>query len=67
MQIERVYPVSSHIVEVSGNEFSTYERCSADNWQVLMGESWEPVFFCEELEAAYQAYIKSYIAPDTVC
>ena len=36
--------------------WSSYRRMSADNWEVLMGESWEPQYPCEKLEEAYQEW-----------
>ena len=47
-------------VETDKKEFPTYRRLSADSWENLMGESWEPAYFEEkELEAAYQEFLRS--------
>lgn len=48
----------SEIVETDEGDWPTYRRHSEDNWENLMGESWEPVYLCKEIEAAYQLYKK---------
>lgn len=56
MKILGVKEIRSEIVDVDGSDYTTYERYSSDNWTVLMGESWEPCYSCEELEKAYQEF-----------
>lgn len=56
MRVTQATQTLAEIVEVEGEEYPTYRRSSAGDWEVLMGESWEPVFFCEELEAAYRLF-----------
>lgn len=56
LQVTKVTPVTSEIIDIDGADWGTYRRHSADNWEVLMGESWEPLYSCEEAEAAYQAF-----------
>lgn len=34
-----------------------YMRLGPESWNELMGESWESVFRCDELEDAYQYFI----------
>ena len=55
MKILEITECSSHMVETDEGEF---ERCSADNWMERMGESFEPVYNCEELEVLFQGYVK---------
>ena len=43
-------------VETDDEPWSDYRRWGPDNWEVRMGESWEPHYACEEIEAAYQAW-----------
>jgi len=35
-----------------------YYRYGPNYWMIQIGESQEPVYFCEDLEAEYQNYIK---------
>ena len=56
-KVESITPVYSEIVEMAEGEFRTYRRSSGANWEVLMGESWEPAYMEEnELEAAYREF-----------
>ncbi len=62
MEVISVEESKCEIVEVVGVEGgnSLYKRYSNNSWQVLMGESWEPVYVydkCNELEQAYQKFI----------
>jgi len=52
-----VTPIKSEIIEMSGEWPTTYERSGPDSWMVQMGESWEPVYDAEDLEAAYQKHL----------
>lgn len=38
------------------DEFPVYRRYPDGEWENLMGESWEPVFFSSSLEQAYLKY-----------
>lgn len=60
MKITRITPVRSEIVELDEmyNGYTTYQRDGRGNWEVLMGESWEPVFNSAVLEKEYQRFIK---------
>jgi hypothetical protein len=57
MKITECVVVESVIIETDRDEFGTFRRHSADNWEVLMGESWEPEYFPETIESLYQQYI----------
>ena len=62
MKVTAALPVVVHLVTTDQKEFHTYTRFSSANWTQTMGESDEPVYDledCEELEAAYQAFMKS--------
>lgn len=59
MKVTAVLPVVVHLVTTDQKEFHTYTRFSSANWTQTMGESDEPVYDCQELEAAYQAFVKS--------
>jgi len=58
IEVLNIHEVKSIIVETNKDDFSTYERRGANNWRVLMGCSWEEEPFCEEIENAYQRYLK---------
>ena len=56
LTVTKIQNCISEIIEVDGGDNEIYRRYSADNWEVLMGESWEPLYNCEEAEAAYQNF-----------
>jgi hypothetical protein len=56
MRIKSIHPISSVIVRTTEKPWGEYQRYSADNWQLLMGMSWEEVDGTE-LEKLYQEYI----------
>ena len=56
LKVTNVVPTTSEIVDIKDGQWGVYRRHSADNWEVLMGESWEPLYSCEEAEEAYQAF-----------
>ena len=56
MKIENVSPCSGEFIEMDEGEYTDYKRYAADCWDVRMGESWESVYRCEELEKMYQEF-----------
>lgn len=54
IEIEEIREFTAHRVETQDN---TYTRYSSMCWTIVMGESEEPVYDCEELEKAYQNHI----------
>jgi hypothetical protein len=61
MKIESVYPFVSFIIQTDNSEYFTYQRSSSNDWNVLMGESWEAIFnesTLRDLEKLYQEFIK---------
>jgi len=38
------------------SEYNTFRRHSAEGWEQLLGDSWEPEYEPIELEAAYQEF-----------
>jgi len=56
LQVIKVTLADPEIVGTEDGQWGTYRRYSADNWEVLMGELWEPLYSCEEAESAYQAF-----------
>jgi hypothetical protein len=56
MKILKTVELKAIFVET---EDDTYYRYGPNSWMIQMGESQEPVYFCEELEAEYQGYINN--------
>jgi hypothetical protein len=54
MKITKITVTKSHIVETDEDEYPTYRRNSADDWENMMGCSWEPVFETAEIEQLFQ-------------
>lgn len=54
IEIKEIREFTSHTVKTQDN---IYTRHSSMCWTVVMGESEEPVYDCDELEEAYQKYI----------
>ena len=59
MKVVDVEEIKSEIIEIDEGDWKFYKRYSADNWEVNMGESWEPCYNSEKLETAYQEYKKA--------
>ena len=60
MKILETYEVTAVVIETDHTEWPTFKRYSADNWENLMGISWEMVCSGEnELEAMYQDWLRS--------
>lgn len=57
MQIKQVDKATIYYVETDENKWHYYIRHSADSWSLLMGESWETQYDCEELEKAFQEWL----------
>lgn len=58
MKILSAEEKKSVIVETDKKEFPWYRRNSEGSWENFMGESWEPVWWEEELEQAYQEWLR---------
>ena len=56
MEILKVSEHTVHYVETDLKEWPYLRRNDPDNWEQAMGESWEPMYFCEEAEAAFQKW-----------
>lgn len=63
IKIEEIREFVSHTVETSEN---VYTRHSSQCWTIVMGESEEPVYDCEELEKAYQEFISNKIRKEVI-
>ena len=51
--------VKNYIITIEDKgEHITFRRISTDNWEQLMGQSWEPVYFIiHDLEKTYKEYV----------
>ena len=58
MRIKSIRKAVVYFIETTDSQWPTYQRMSANNWQNLMGESWENIFYEEELEKEFQQYLK---------
>lgn len=63
MKIEKVESMTVHFVKTDEKDYREYKRYSPESWTVAMGESDEQVYDCAELEAAFQAFIKTLPDP----
>lgn len=55
VEIIKIHDVKGTCVETEGHD---YIRYGPDCWYERMGESDEPVYNCEKIEALYQEYLK---------
>ena len=46
--------------EYVASESEQYRRNGPDNWEILLGESWETLYLCEDIEAEYQTFKKGH-------
>lgn len=56
MKVIGITPVVAKIIETDEENYPTYRRGGPEQWENLMGESWESYYDDGELEAAYQAF-----------
>lgn len=54
MRITKITKVKSHIIRTDEGYWSTYRRNGPEDWEQLMGESWEGINSCEKLEELFQ-------------
>lgn len=59
MNILEVSEVTSFIVKTDNDCWPIYRRNGPDNWENLMGESWEGIYDTDDLEVAFLAYNKN--------
>ena len=62
MKITDVHEIIIHSVETDGDQYVRYGPDSwcirPGSWFIAMGDSDEPLYGCEEIEALFQEYIK---------
>jgi len=63
MKVERVSVLECFAMYT---DEGTYYRYGADSWYFSIGESDEPVYDCEHLEAAFQEFNKQNAPTETV-
>ena len=57
MKITSAKQITAHIVETDSKDCPTHIRYGPNSWTVSMGESYEQVYECAELESAFQSLI----------
>lgn len=63
MKVISVKTVVCEEIETDDDEYPVYRRYPDGEWENLMGESWESVFFSDELEAAYLSHVFTFQVP----
>jgi hypothetical protein len=58
MKIKYADYVTVFYLETDEEGCNNYMRRSANDWFRLMGESWERVYDCEELEQMFQEWLQ---------
>jgi hypothetical protein len=60
MGITDIFTQTCKIVVIDNQ---SYRRWDMDNWEVFTSDSWERVYYCEELENIYQQHLhKKYLS-----
>jgi hypothetical protein len=54
MKVLKAVPITLIFVEAEDGD---YQRSGPEDWEKRYGESWEPLYRCEEIEAAYQEFL----------
>ena len=55
----KVLSVEQDLIEIVTTEKDvTFKRLSEHNWSQLYSTKWEPLRDCEEIEQAYQEYVR---------
>jgi hypothetical protein len=55
-EFDEITEVTVHYVTTTDSEIHTLRRNGPDNWEYLIGESWEPVYDCRDLEREFQKH-----------
>jgi hypothetical protein len=56
----KILEVSEHSyfhVKVDSSYWPNYRRNGPEDWENLMGESWEAIYDCEDLEKAFTEFV----------
>lgn len=59
MKITNIAEFKGHHIETDEGEHYQYTRYAPDIWVVRMGESDEPVYDCEGMEALFQEKLRA--------
>lgn len=60
MKILNIVKAVTFYIDTDNKDYGLFRRGENGEWEQLMGESWESCYFLEtELEAAFQAFIRS--------
>lgn len=60
MKIENIRQVVAPVYYVTTDEegYFNYRRYEDGQWEIAMGESWEPVYRTNRIEALFQEFLK---------
>lgn len=61
-KIIKVSRVEYFFIETEGEDYRHFRRSvvnGSNDWEILMGESWESFNCCEEMEELFQEYVKN--------
>jgi len=67
INIESVAHFTGTMVETDGEDYPTYVRYGPDNRKVVMGESEETLYDCEDIEKLYQEFINKSSKEKYLC
>lgn len=59
MNVTSAKEITVYRVSTDETDYHDYTRYGPDSWTVTMGESEEQVYWCSELESAFQAFLAS--------
>ena len=61
MKIKSIKKIEEYIVETEGNEYWNTFRTdlNGENWEILMGASWEEHYHDDEIKKLFKEFIKN--------
>lgn len=62
MKVDKIYTITSYVMEVSDSEYEYYIRYSEDVWYFRIGESEEPVLDQEKAKELEDLFQKNFNA-----
>ena len=55
--VDKVTQIQFEIENLDGRTYLYRRDWNYDDWEILLGQSWETLYDCDELEEMYQTYI----------
>jgi len=64
IEIISIKRIEVYIVETEGNEYWNTFRTdlNGENWEILMGNSWEDYYHDDEMKELFKQYIKNNVS-----